>query len=484
MILIACSPLSSATALVSHERYPHLATVAGHHQASQPIAASLERVRDDDAGYCRLLSLGGVVTSQDRKLRILFAPETFNLGETSRAVEVARHLRRLGHEVRFVGYSRRYADYVREAGFTIELLDPELSEAESNQLIAADQGRSLRHPFTAKMVRKRVESELALYERWVPDCVVIGTTLSTFVSARAASIPLVYVRPYAMSRGHLAAMTEFPVTHGRTWIGRRANQLAGILVRTVVPNIRWKPASFRRIATEHRVALPSRTLEALDADLNLIASLFPYLEARPTSSGEIVVGPIYSRAEGELPASLLALVDTGRPVVYVGLGSSGNRQLALDILHQIGELDVEIVTSVGDYLDESDRARLPSNVQVYDFLPAHKLAGIIGASVIHGGEGTVQTACASGVPFAGIGLQTEQRFNIDECVRYGNALRFAPSDIKGHRLPGIVTTLLTNTSMRRAAESLQEKAQPVGAENAAREIINYVLATKSEKRLD
>lgn len=230
------------------------------------------------------------MTSQDRKLRILFAPETFNLGETSRAVEVARHLRRLGHEVRFVGYSRRYADYVREAGFTIELLDPELSEAESNQLIAADQGRSLRHPFTAKMVRKRVESELALYERWVPDCVVIGTTLSTFISARAASIPLVYVRPYAMSRGHLAAMTEFPVTHGRTWIGRRANQLAGILVRTVVPNIRWKPASFRRIATGiesrcHRVRWkPSTPTSTSSPHCFLISKHGPRVLARSSSA--------------------------------------------------------------------------------------------------------------------------------------------------------------------------------------------------------
>lgn len=416
------------------------------------------------------------MTDQGRTLRVLFAPETFNLGETSRAIEVARHLRSSGHEVRFMGYSRRFADDVREAGFTIEFLNPELTEEEANQMIAVDQGKSLRHPFTTQMLRERVTSELALFERWRPDCVVIGTTLSVFISARAASIPLIYVRPYAMSRGHLAAMTTFPVAQAHTWIGKRINRLAGILVRAVAPKIRWKPASFRRIAAEHRVVLPPRTLEALDADLNLIASLFPYLEAQATSSGEIVVGPIYSQAEGEVPASVLALAETGRPVVYVGLGSSGNRQLALDVLSQVGELDVEIVTSVGRYLQRADRKHLPSNIHVYDFLPAHKLAGLVNASVIHGGEGTVQTACASGVPFAGIGLQTEQRFNIDECVRYGNAARFTPRDIKRHRLPSIVTTLLTNTAMRHAAQALQEDANAMGAEHAAREIINYLSA--------
>lgn len=413
---------------------------------------------------------------QDGTLRVLFAPETFNLGETSRAIEVARHLWRSGHEVRFMGYSRRFAGHVRGAGFTLELLDPELSEDEADQLIAVDQGRSLRHPFTTQMVRQRVASELGLFTRWGPDYVVIGTTLSTFVSARSACIPLLYVRPYAMSGSHLAAMTTFPITQGHTWIGRRINRLAGRFVRAAAPQIRWKPASFRRVAAEHQVRLPSRTLEALDADLNLIASLFPHLGVRTLSSGEIAVGPIFSQADGEVPASVLTLAETDRPVVYVGLGSSGNRELALNIIHQVAELDVEIVSSVGHYLDESDREDMPLNVHVYDFLPADKLAGLVDASVIHGGEGTVQTACASGVPFAGIGLQAEQRFNIDECVRYGNASRFTPGDIKRHRLPGIVTTLLADTAMRRAAEELREKAQAVGAENAAREIVEYAKA--------
>jgi len=36
-------------------------------------------------------------------MRILLAPETVNLGETSRGVEVARALRENGHEVQFMG---------------------------------------------------------------------------------------------------------------------------------------------------------------------------------------------------------------------------------------------------------------------------------------------------------------------------------------------------------------------------------------------
>lgn len=404
----------------------------------------------------------------ERRLRILFAPETFNLGETSRAVEVAREVGRLGHQVLFVGYSKRFADYIRSSGFALELLDPVLGEEQADQLIAVDQGRGIRHPFSTDMVRNRVASELSLFERWAPDCVVIGSTMTLFISARAAAIPLIYVRPYAMSRGHLRLMTTFPLVQARTWLGRRVNSVAGRIIRSAAPKIRWKPASFRRVAAEHGVALPSTTIDSIDADLNLIASLFPYLDQRPLSPNEKAVGPIYARGEGELDEEVAALVEHCRPVIYVGLGSSAGRRLALDILHQLASLDVEIVTSAGRYLSDDDRMRLPRNVQVHDFLPAHLLAGVIDASVIHGGEGTVQTACASGVPFAGIGLQAEQRFNIEECVEYGNALRFTRRDVRRGQLPRIVATLLNDPQMSSRA---REIPLPEGAAVAAREIV-------------
>ncbi|MGO4203549.1 glycosyltransferase [Rhodococcus sp. TAF43] len=410
--------------------------------------------------------------SGTRRLRVLFAPETFNLGETSRAVEVAKEIRAGGHDVLFMGYSRRFAGYVREAGLALELLDPELSEREAEQLIAVDQGRALRHPFTDSMVRTRVASELALIERWRPDCIVIGTTLTLFISARAARVPLVYVRPYAMSHGHLTRMTMFPLTAGQGAVAADVNRAAAWFLRQAATKARWKPGSFRRVAAEHAVHLPERTLAALDADLNLIASLFPFADQRPLAAREIAVGPLFAQSAGELPHRVASLAERKRPAVYIGMGSSAGRRLVLEVLKQLSRMDIDIVSSAGRYVTEDDCAALPENVQVYDFLPAHLLAGMIDASIIHGGEGTVQTACASGAPFAGIGLQSEQRINLDECARYGNALRFTPRDIRRGRLPHIVERLLHDESLRHAARTVQPLAQPVGAVNSAAAILD------------
>lgn len=46
---------------------------------------------------------------QTNGLRVLFAPETFNLGETTRAIEIAKALRQRGCELLFTGYSDRFA---------------------------------------------------------------------------------------------------------------------------------------------------------------------------------------------------------------------------------------------------------------------------------------------------------------------------------------------------------------------------------------
>lgn len=411
----------------------------------------------------------------EKKLRVLFAPETFNLGETSRAVEVAQAMRREGHDVLFMGYSHQFAPYVREAGFDCELLSPELTDDDAAQLLAADQGRSLRHPFTTPVVRQRVRSELDLMQRWNPDVVVIGSTLTMFISARVAGIPLVYIKPYPLSRGHLMLMKELPVLTRSGAPAALVNRGAGWAAHRLAASVRWKPTSFRRVAAEHGLGLPTLTLEAMDGDLNLIASLFPALDGRRLMDTEEAVGPIYARSSQALPPQVQELAHRTRPAVYVGLGSSANRSLALALLEQLAPMSIDIVSTAGRYLTSADRRSFPDSVGIYDFLPAHRLTGLIDASVIHGGEGTVQTACASGAPFAGIALQSEQRFNLDECVQYGNALRFTAADLRRRQVPDLVNRLLRDPDLRQSASALREKVSRLdGAQTSARLIAELV----------
>lgn len=408
--------------------------------------------------------------------RILFVPETFNLGETTRAIEIARAVLRLGHDVHFVGYSRRFSSRVTTAGFSFDLLSPELTEAQADMLIAADQGRSIRHPFTTAMLRQRVASERAVYDQWEPDGVVIGSTLSTFISARAAGIPLMYAKPYAMSLGHLGTLRSYPLCAGTNRAQRLVNQAAGSVIRMVADYMTWKPRAFRQIARENGVELPRRTIDAISADLNLVCSLQPVLFSAGMGPHEVPVGPVYSRSNEELPTEILDLArKRSRPIVYVGMGSSARSHLVKSVLEQLSTLNIDIIAAVGKYFGEGQLPELPANVRVWDFLPAQKLAGIIDGSVIHGGEGTVQTACASGAPFAGMGLQAEQRWNVEMCVKFGNAVSFNQRSVKRNELPLLVTEMVQDSDLRTAAQRMKEHMDQLnGAAESARLIMDFI----------
>lgn len=400
---------------------------------------------------------------------VLFAPETFNLAETTRAIEVARCLRGR-HSCVFAGYSERYADLVRDAGFDYHALAPPLTDAQADQVIRFDQGRALSHPFTIELLRARVASERALNARLRPAATVIGSTLSQFVSARADGVPLVYVKPFAYSWPHLRQASSLPLLAGQGRFTRTFNTTAAHLLRETARYATLKPRALVRVAAENGVRPARRTIDAMDGDLNLVASirLRPYL----LPPHYRWVGPIYARLGHELPAEVPTLVEKARkrrrPVVYFAMGSSANREIVLGVLHELSRLPVTVLAPVSRYLGPQDHAGLGEHVHVFELLPAHLLGDLIDASVIHGGEGTVQTAAISGRPFVGIGLQVEQRWNVDECVRFGNAVGLTPGQAHGEPLRRAFEAVLHDPALRARARELRRLLSGIdGAQNAA-----------------
>ncbi|MGW8531122.1 MULTISPECIES: glycosyltransferase [Nocardiopsidaceae] len=409
---------------------------------------------------------------------VLFAPETFNLAETTRAVEVARHLRDR-HRCVFAGYSERYAGVVEDAGFEYHRLSPQLTDAQADQLIRFDQGRSPNHPFTEDVVRARVGSERELNALVRPAATVIGSTLSQLVSARADGIPLVHVRPFAYSWPHLRQARSLPLLDGRGRLAGAVNAGAAVLLREAARYTSYKPRGFARVAREYGVALPRRTVEALDGDLNLIASISGFLHPYRLPPHYRWVGPIYARLDREVPPQVTLAAgrarEAGRPVVYFAMGSSGRRDIVLRVLGELSRMPVTVLAPVAHYLEPGDLEGLGRHVHVFDLLPAHELGGLIDASVIHGGEGTVQTAVASGRPFVGIGLQMEQRSNIDDCVRFGSAVGLTPARARGERLRRAFEAVLHDPGLRARAEELRDRLAGTDGARAAADHVDALV---------
>ena len=395
--------------------------------------------------------------------RILFSPESFNMGETTRCIEIARVARERGHTVLFHVYSPKYLGLLKSAGLPVHLREPIMSDAEAEQIMALDQGRGVRHPFTTDMVRRRVAAELAAIRDFNADAVVIGSNLTMLLSARIAGVPIFYARPYAYSSTYFSKKPVGGELVAPGWL------------RAVARVFSYKPASFVRVAREYGLRLPHRTVDMLSADVNLICSLFTQLRGDSLVKPDVGVGPIYYRAPGELPQIVHEPRD--RPLIYVGMGSSGSADILAQVLRQLSAAPVDVL--VGGGVQLSDTRLLGDNIHFAGTVPAHLLAGHIDASITHGGEGTVQTACLAGVPFAGIAMQAEQSWNIEECVRYGNALRFTKNDVRRGNMRDILDRLLSDEGMRAKARQLGEAMRTMdGAALAVEKIEDYLCAAR------
>lgn len=222
------------------------------------------------------------------------------------------------------------------------------------------------------------------------------------------------------------------------------------------------------------MTLPRRTIDAIETDLNLIASIEPVGEGITMHAPDVAVGPIFAKPKGDLPAEVSALADRTQKAVYVGMGSSVPTDMILAVLRALDGQGFRVITGAGYAVKEALVSEEFKDVTVFDYLPAHLLRGLVDACVIHGGEGTVQTACYAGLPFLGIAMQAEQAYNIDFCERYGNARRFTKADLKAGRLAQLTNEVLEDTEMLQQAEQLRrELLSQDGAANAATEIIEF-----------
>ena len=230
------------------------------------------------------------------------------------------------------------------------------------------------------------------------------------------------------------------------------------------------------MAEANGVSLPQGLFAGLTADLNLIASA-PHLLPRwlEMPEGHRVVGPVYAHLPGEVPEIVADLASGPKPLVYFAVGSSGNRDLVLDVLRGLGRADCQVLAPVRSHIKDEDLDTLPLNVHVTDWIPAHQLGDAVDLAITHGGEGTVQNSCAQGWPFIGIPLQFEQRFNVQRCVTFGSARLVSQKEAHKADWAALVRETLADDVMRSRARRMADLMKGLDGPGQAAEAICKLL---------
>ena len=404
---------------------------------------------------------------------LLFTPVTFNLAETTRMIEVARACRDRWRCV-FGVYEPEYVHLIEGAGFEVRTLTPIFTPEQVAQVMAVDQGRGFRHPYTADLTRRRVQAERELIREIGAEAVVMGTNVTSLLSARAEGVPLFYVVPFALTEPHVAQSRRLRLVPGESFRDRFIDTVASAAVRAVYQRMRWTPKSFKVVAREVGAEPPNSMAGLFSGDWTLLTVMPHELNGFVLPETYRRVGPIFAHLDGDVPQEVLDLAAQDKPLVYLALGSSGNRKTAVGAARALGKLDINVVAPIRQYLQPGDS--LPANVHVVDLLPAHKLGGVVDAAVLHGGQGTIQTACATGVPFVGMGMQPEQTWNVWVYEQQGNAVCLQPRDVTRRVFTDSVLRVLHDPAVRAAADSVRREYEGTdGARETAR-VIGEVLS--------
>ncbi len=392
------------------------------------------------------------------KPTIVFASETLNLAEVTRMLEIAKIARR-SFECVFPSYdgAKRNHAYIEAEGFRVVSLEPQLSPEAVERFWRFDRMEAFGDFFSEEDLARRVESELALYRELSPVAIVTGFCLSVNVSARVARIPLVWIAQstwfleYATRYGGWPDFADLPVTR---LVPERLRDRIG---RLLTPAGYWLWAhGVNRAGARH--GLPAlRGSGLFEGDYTLLAEPEGYSETPiPTRlRGRCrFIGPLVARLDVPIPEAV-ATMPRDLPIVYFAMGSSGIEDVVRKIIRAFAGQPYRVIAPVGNLLGEGGGS-VPENVVVTGWLPADRVNEMASVSVVHGGIGTLMTACLAGTPIVGIpNGNPEQEYNLTCLVRKGFAVHLHKRRLTPEGVIDAVARMLASGEARERARAFQ-----------------------------
>lgn len=392
--------------------------------------------------------VAGAPSATARRRRVLFFAEPATLAHVARPVVLARALDARRHEVA-IATGPDYRRIATDAGLAVRDLHCIGTRA---YLAAVAAGRPV---FPYRTLEAYVADDLRHIEAFRPDLVVGDMRLSLAVSARLAKVPYVaisnaYWSPYA------AARIDVPEHAMTRLIGPG---IAGLAFRPVAPLVLALHAlPMHRLRRRH--GLPSLGLDLrrvfTEGDVTVLADVPQMVPTAPDPVGGErrwrYVGPVVWSPDAPLPEALRSMQAeagaAGRPLAYLGLGSSGDPRLLADVIAGLDAAGCRIALATAG---RPAPLGLPADAIVSDFLPGDRVAALARLVVTNGGSPGTHQALGAGTPVLGVPANLDQLLNMQFAVATGAALSLRPEHVTVRAVRDAARRLVGEPSFARAA---------------------------------
>jgi len=408
-----------------------------------------------------------------------------NLGDFTRAVETAVGMQNTGAEVKFYNHGSVHLDMIKNRGLECVNLQPELSW-EQHQVIMdinrykAPVGTPI--PVTEEEWIKMAESDLEAFSDFRPDGVYAGLNLSCMISVPYAKIPMVTQVPTVNCPAFIEnEMYNMPNTMEKNffikhivpgWIKRKI--MRKILMGDVAKD---SLLNFNKARKKFGLRAITNIVDLVRGDITLLPDL-PELSGLPEhklTKGYYYTGPIFAMMDKPIPKEVEMVFSRPGINIFCSLVSSGfpeTLRCIIDALKSVPEFN--IVCSTTTIISPEELGPNTERFYACRFLPAHLVNEMANIAVLHGGQGTIQTAVWAGTPVVGIGFQAEQQANIDGIARAGMAKRIPLYNVNQKSVLKAVKTVSSEHYITNA-KKLKEKVRSVDGVKISVEIMNRFL---------
>ncbi|MBR7635435.1 glycosyltransferase [Janthinobacterium lividum] len=376
--------------------------------------------------------------------KILFMAEAVTLAHVGRPLSLAQGLDEDKYEVHFA-CADGYDFCFKQAPFRRWRIDS-ISSLQFLQALA--HGKPV---YTESTLLAYVEDDLRLLNAVQPDLVIGDFRLSLSVSARLQRIPYItlsnaYWSPYV--RQHYT-VPSLPLTSLLPiW-------LAAPLFRLIRPLAFASHAvPLNRVRRRHGLPSLGSDLRRIytDADRTLYADIPQLFPPHAMPSTHDYLGAIIWAPPLDLPDWWQRPeLSSGRPIIYVTLGSSGQGQLLPRVLRALAPLPVTVLAATAGTIRVD---AVPPNAYVAPFLPGDAAARRASLVICNGGSPTSQQALTAGVPVIGIAGNLDQFLNMHGITEAGAGLLLRADRFQETALRHAATRMLDDGQAKLAARQL------------------------------
>lgn len=411
-----------------------------------------------------------------------------NLGDFTRALETAKGMSKTGAQVKFFNHGGVHNHLIGEAGIEAEDLEPELTWEQHEVIMDINRYKApigTPIPVDKEQWVKMAEADLKTYEEFKPDGVYAGLSLSCMISLPYAKLPMITQVPTVNCPAFIQkGMYNMPNTMENNFFLR--HMLPSYVKRKIMRKVLLRDSAKASLtsfneARKHFGLRPIYNITQLvKGDITLLPDM-PELSGLPEKDltpGYYYTGPIFSMLDMPVDPQIEKVFNRPGINIFCSLGSSGFPEaLKLIIKTLRKEKHFNIVCSTTTILDPKELGEPSENFYACRFLPAHLVNEMADIAILHGGQGTIQTAVWAGTPVIGIGFQAEQQHNIDGIVKQGMAVRIP---IYALSEKGILKSIVKvdRVKYKNYARIMQKKIRSTDGVSKSCEVMNrYITGT-------